>query len=167
MWAALLDRHGVPFPELMDFGIINCLQLAADSASSNILIYKHLVQSLPMHCLVMFCRCFQHQCGLVIALITTYFGFLTHVFCAAKIFQHADHVKKFRDAVEQILDRDLVIVQGPCSQLHASCNRKLLDLATPRPSCCCHLLDKGCPWEPNEDREMIHFAQIKFPKAWI
>ena len=70
-----------------------------------------------------------HQCGLVIALITTYFGFLTHVFCAAKIFQHADHVKKFRDAVEQILDRDLVIVQEPCSQLHASCNRKLPDLA--------------------------------------
>ena len=31
--------------------------------------------------------------------------------------------------MEQILDRDLVIVQEPCSQLHAFCNRKLLDLA--------------------------------------
>ena len=70
---ALLGRHGVDFAQMMDGGIINCLQLAVDSASSNFLMVEHLVQTLAPHCLVMFCRCFQHQCGLIISLVTLYF----------------------------------------------------------------------------------------------
>ena len=55
---ALVERHGVPFSELMDFSMINCLQLAAYAASSKLLMVS------------LFCRCFQQQCGLAIALIT-------------------------------------------------------------------------------------------------
>ena len=54
---------------------------------------------------------------------------MTHLFCAAKIFQQADHFTKYQDAIENILTRDLVWDRSPPDPEQMARSRKLLDLA--------------------------------------
>ena len=63
---------------------------------------------IAVQCVVMWCRCLQHQMALTLSVMIVYLNIVCPLFCACRILQDGKHLRDLRRAVRCAIEYELV-----------------------------------------------------------
>ena len=112
-WLNFADDETV-FPQASWYATL----ISSDGGAPNLLLVKHLHNTLPDRHLCLHSICAQHRTGAVVEDITRKSGLLPPLFCTANVFAKGDFFQDIRDEVCRYLEKHLRVL--PPEEFHAN-----------------------------------------------
>ena len=125
MQKALLGSLPVPLRTIVDSALFSCVQLCADSVSANYLVAKLINQELE-EIPVLFTRCLQHQAALSISAMTVSLGIVSPLFCAVRVMNSGQHLRRLREAIRAAIDKRFVWERHSAAKAEDQARTRLL-----------------------------------------
>ena len=102
MWAAIDKSHGPQLQTMLVSAKHSALVINTDAISGNRKVVKYM--SLKLKRPILWVKCMQHQCALILGLMANYLGFVGALYCTCKQLRSGEHLARLEKCIRHIID---------------------------------------------------------------